>query len=116
LRIFNHILKPSKSGKSVIFKINIDDRFGKQVVNYSSVTGWRCRLAMRHLFFDSEDWNEDVTRKFIGLQALRCAKDKYEALKFIEEVNALSSMEVHFWAYKFLTNEKAVKAWRALYS
>ncbi len=47
---------------------------------------------------------------------LKSAKDRYEALRFIEEVRSHSSMEVHFWAYKFLSSEKAIKAWRALYS
>ena len=86
------------------------------MINHSSVTGWRCKIALKHLVFNSEDRDDDVTRKFIGLQVLKSAKDKYEALQLIEEVRSLSSMEVHFWAYKFLTNEKAIKAWRALYS
>ncbi len=115
MRVYNHILEPSKSGKSVIFKINVDDVYGKQTINYSSVTGWRGRLALLHLIFNSEEWNDDVTRKFVGLRVLRCAKDKYEGLQFIDEVKALSNMELHFWAYKFLGNQKAEKAWRALY-
>jgi hypothetical protein len=116
LRVYNHELTTSKSGKSVVFKINVDDRFGKQTINHSSVTGWRCKIALKNLVFNSEDWDDDVTRKFIGLQVLRSAKNKYEALKFIEEVRTHSSMEIHFWAYKFLTNNKAIKAWRSLYS
>ena len=116
MRIYNHILAPSKSGKSVIFQINVDDRFGKQIINHSSVTGWRCKIALKHLFFNSEDWDDDVTRKYIGLQVLKSSKDKYEAMQFIEQVRSHSSMEVHFWAYKFLTNEKSVKACSVLYT
>jgi hypothetical protein len=115
LRVYNHVLTASKSGKSVIFQINVDDRFGKQIINHSSVTGWRCKIALKNLVFNSEDWDDDVTRKFIGLKVLKAAKTKYEALQFIEEVRSHSSMEVHFWAYKFLTNEKAIKSWKALY-
>ena len=116
MRIYNHTLAASKSGKSVVFKINVDDRFGQQTINHSSVTGWRCKIALKDLVFNSEDWDDDVTRKFIGLQVLKSAKDRYEALRFIEEVRSHSSVEVHFWAYKFLSSEKAIKAWRALYS
>ena len=116
MRLYSHVLEPSKSGKSVVFKISVDDRFGKQIINHSSVTGWRCKIALKDLVFNSENWDDDVTRKFIGLQVLKSAKDRYEALRLIEEVRSHSSMEVHFWAYKFLTNDKAIKAWRALYS
>ena len=116
MRIYNHVLAPSKSGKSVIFKINVDDRFGKQTINHSSVTGWRCKIALKDLVFNSEDWDDDVTRKFIGLKVLKSAKNRYEALQFIEEVKSHSNMEIHFWAYKFLTDQKTIKAWRSLYS
>ena len=115
MRNFNHVLSQSKSGKTVFLKIDIDDRFGKQSINYSSVTGWRSRLASKHLSFESEEWNDDVARNYVGLEALRGAKNQYEAHQFIEAVKALSRMEVHFWANKFLTNEKSVKAWRSFY-
>ncbi len=115
MRVYNHVLAPSKSGKSVIFQINVDDRFGKQTINHSSVTGWRCKIALKNLVFNSEDWDDDVTRKFIGLKVLKAAKTKYEALQFIDEVRSHSSMDVHFWTYKFLTNDKAIKSWKSLY-
>ena len=115
MRVYNHILIPSKSGKSVIFQINIDDRFGKQTINHSSVTGWRCKIALKNLVFNSENWDDDVTRKFIGLRVLKAAKTKHEASEFIEQVRPHSSMEVNFWAYKFLSNDKAIKSWKALY-
>jgi len=115
MRDYKHVLCQSKSGKSVIFKVDIDDRFGKQTINFASVSGWRSKLALNHLFFETEDWNDDVARKYVCIQVLRCAKDKYEALEFINLVKTLSSMEINFWANKFMTNEKASKAWRSLY-
>ncbi len=115
MRSFNHCLTTSKSGKSVIFKITVDDRFGEETINFSSVTGWRARLATKHLSFDTEEWNDDVVRKFVGLSVLKSSKDKFEAMQFMEQVKTLGNMEVHFWANKFLTNENSAKAWRALY-
>lgn len=115
MRDYKHLLCQSKSGKSVMFRVDIDDRFGKQVINFASVSGWRSKLALNHLFFETEDWNDDVARKYVGIQVLRCAKNKYEALEFINLVKSLSPMEIHFWANKFMINEKSRKAWRAMY-
>ena len=115
MRDYKHSLCQSKSGKSVMFRMDIEDRFGKQTINFVSVSGWRNKLALTHLFFETEEWNEDVRRKYVGLQVLRCAKNKYEALEFINVVKSLSLMEIHFWANKFMTNERSRSAWRALY-
>jgi len=59
--------------------------------------------------------NDDVARKYVGIEVLRCAKNEYEGIKFLEIVKNHGGMEVHFWASKFLLREKAGKAWRALY-
>jgi len=115
MREYKHVLCQSKSGKSVMFRVDIDDRFGKQIVNFALVSGWRSKLALKHLFFETEDWNDDVARKYVGIQVLRCAKNKYDALKFINLVKSLSAMEIHFWANKFMINEKSARAWRAMY-
>lgn len=116
LRNFNHVITKSKSGKSVMLKIDIDDRFGKQTINFSSVKGWRCSLALKHLAVESDEWNDDVARKFVGLEVLRCAKNQYEGMQFLNILKNLSGSEVHFWASKFMTKDKARKAWRAFYA
>ena len=116
MRNFNHVLTRSKSGKSATLRIQIDDQFGNQTINFSSVQGWRGILALKHLTFESEEWNDDVARKFVGIEVLRCAKNEYEGIKFLEIVKDLGGMEVHFWASKFLLRNKAAKAWCAFYS
>lgn len=115
MRDYNHSLCQSRSGKSVLFRISVDDKFGKQTLNLVMVSGWRKKLALTHLFFQAEDWNDDVRRKYVGIQVLKCAKNRYEAIKFIDIVKSLSLMEIHFWANKFMTNEKSNRAWRTLY-
>ena len=116
MRRFNHTLTKSKSGKSATLRIQVDDQFGNQTMNFSSIQGWRGILALKHLSFESKEWNDDVARKFVGIEVLRCAKNEYEGIKFLESVKNLAGMEVHFWASKFLMKEKAGRAWRALYS
>jgi len=115
MRDYEHSLCQSKSGKSVLFRINIDDKFGKKTINLVTVSGWRNKLALTHLSFQTKEWNDDVRRKYIGIQVLKCAKDKYEAIEFINIVKSLSPMEIHFWTNKFMTNKKSGKAWRLLY-
>ena len=59
--------------------------------------------------------DENAVRTFVGLNALSAARDKREALHYIETVKSIGSMEAHFWANKFLNNDRARAAWRALY-
>jgi hypothetical protein len=115
MRNYKHVLSQSKSGKTVIFRVDIDDMFGKHAIKFASVSGWRTKLALKHLFFETEDWNDDVARKYVGMQVLRSAKNTYDALESLNLVRILSSMEVHFWANKFMINQKSGKAWRAMY-
>lgn len=115
MRDYKHSLCQSKSGKSVLFKINIDDRFGKQTLNLVAVSGWRNKLALTYLFFQTEEWNDDVRRKYVGINVLKCAKNKFEAVEFINIVKSLSLMEIHFWANKFMTNKNSRRAWRTMY-
>ena len=116
MRSINHCITTSKSGKSAHFRIIVDDRFGKQAVTISSVTGWRAKLATKYLLFDTAEWNDSTVRQFVGIHVVKAARDKFEARQYIEHIKSLGSMEVHFWANKFLINENAPKAWRAFYS
>ena len=71
MRQINHILEKSKSGKSMILKVEIKDKYGNQKVTFSSVKGWRMLLAQKHLLVESDEWNDDVARKFVGMEILR---------------------------------------------
>ncbi len=115
MREFSHCLFVSKSGKSVKFKIDVNDRFGKQTMDFLSVVGWRAALAMKYLSFEEKEWNDKTVQKFVSLHVIKTARNKFEAMQFIEQVKILGSMEVHFWANKFLMNKNSAKAWRAFY-
>ena len=113
MRNFNHLLCESKTGKSAVLKIEVDDRFGKQMVNFSSVKGWRKDLALKYLSFESKEWNNNVARIYVGMQVLKSAKDRYEAVKFVSIIKSLNSADVLFWSNKFLTTGKTKRAWRS---
>ena len=115
MRTFNHCLATSRSGKSVLFRVTVNDRLGERMITLSSVTGWRADIAAKHLQFDSEEWNDVAVKTFVGLNALKAARDRREALRYIEIVRTVGGMETHFWASKFLSNENTAGAWRAFY-
>ena len=115
MRTFNHCLTPSRSGKSILFRITVNDQYGERMITLSFVSGWRAELAEKYLSFDSDSWNDQTVRTFVGLNALKSAKDKTEAIHFIDAVRSMGNMEAHFWASKFLNNDKTRGAWRAFY-
>ena len=115
MRNINHLLCESKTGKSAVLKIEIDDRFGRKTVNFSSVKGWRKDLALKYLHFESKEWNDNVVRTYVGLQILKCATDRYEGIKFINILRSLANIESYFWSNKFLTDKKTKRAWRSFY-
>lgn len=83
MRNINHLLCESRTGKSVALKLEVDDRYGKKTINFSLLRGWRKELALKFLRFESKEWNGHVARMYVGLQVLKCAKDKHEAINFI---------------------------------
>ena len=115
MRTFNHRLAASRSGKSMLFRITVNDRYGERMITLSSVTGWRATLARKYLSFDSDEWGDKVVRAFVGLNVLSAAKDRHEAIHYIDTVKSIGSAEIHFWASKFLNSNKARSAWGALY-
>ena len=115
MRTFNHSLISSRSGKSELFRVTVNDRYGERLVTLSSVMGWRAKLARKYLSFDSDEWNDATVRTFVGLNALSAARDRLEAMHYIDVVKSMGSTEAHFWASKFLTNDRTRGAWRALY-
>jgi hypothetical protein len=98
MREFSHTLTLSKSKRSAILRVAINDQYGNKIINLSSVRGWRRDLAMKYLQFDSKDWSLDSARAYIGLEVLKVARDKYEGIRLINIVKSLNSFEVHFWA------------------
>ena len=115
MRNINHLLCESKTGKSAILKIELNDSLGRKTVNFTSVKGWRKDLALKYLQFESKEWDESVIRIFVGLEVLKCSKDMHEGIKFINIIKVMNSIEIHFWSNKFLTNRVTKKAWRAFY-
>lgn len=115
MRTFNHCLIPSKSGKSILFRVTVNDRYGEKTMTLSSVMGWRADLAKKYLSFDSDEWNDAAVRTFVGLNVLSAAKDRSEAIHYIDTVKTIGNTEAHFWASKFLSNERARSAWRSFY-
>lgn len=115
MRHFRHSLQQSNTGKSLILKVQIDDRFGKTVINFSKVTGWRKELAEKIFMLDSKEWADDTARVYIALEVLKGTRNRREALHFMNEVKTMTKLEVHFWASKLLSNERAARALRILY-
>ena len=105
----------SKSGKSIILQVEVDDIHGKQKINFSSLRGWRMALVEKYLVGQSEEWSDDTARKFLIMKVLNCAKNEFEGAKFLGIVKGHGTLEVHFWSAKFMINDKAVRAWRVLY-
>lgn len=114
MRTYRYVLQKSKSSKSVIFKIYVSDIFGEQKINYVSLSGWRAKIAERHLSFDQNEWNDDIARKFVGMMVLKIARDQYQGTQFLNHVKEESEMGIHFWAHQFLKSKKASSAWKIL--
>ena len=72
-------------------------------------------LVEKHLLGQSEEWTDDVARKFVAMRVLNCAKNEFEGAKFLNIVKNHSTFEIHFWASKFMLHDKASRAWKTLY-
>jgi len=116
LRSVKYRIEKSKSGKTASLLAIIEDRFGRNRINLSRVRGWRKELALKYLTLNQEEWNDNVAKAFVCIEVLKCARNQDEAVKFLQAVNSLDQLELHFWATKLLNgNKKAIKAWRILY-
>lgn len=115
MRTFNHALVASKSGKSMLFRVTIHDSYGEKMITLSSVKGWRAGLARKYLSFDSDEWGDQAARVFVGLNVLSAAKDRIDAIHYIDIIKTMGSAEIHFWASKFLNNDRTRAAWRVFY-
>lgn len=116
MRKHRHVLLRSKSGKTVYLCMEFGENGKTKRIYLAKVHGWKADLACKYFNFESNGWNDDVARAFVGLNALRLSKDEWEAKKFINVVKGLNKLELHFWASKFLGDrERADRAWRAMY-
>lgn len=115
MRRVNHLLAKSDSGKSITLKMDIDDRYGRQKVSFSTLRGWRMLLAEKYLLGESEEWTDDVARKFVAMEVIKCSKNEFEAARFLNVVKDHSSFEIHFWASKFMIHDRASQAWKIIY-
>lgn len=118
MRRTNHLLTKSKSGKSIALKVEIDDRYGRKNVTFSVLRGWRMFLAEKYLIGQSEEsekWTDDVARKFVTMKVISCARNEFEGIKFLNLVKGHSTLEIHFWASKFMLHDKAARSWKMLY-
>ncbi len=116
MRTYHHTIEKSKSKKSINLQVYVDDVFGKKKIKYASVSGWRAKIAEKHLILNKDDWDDDVARKFVGMMVLKSAQNEYQGIQFLNHIKSESSLEIHFWSYQFLTNKKAPNAWKILNS
>lgn len=116
MRSVKYRLRESASGKTACLQAVIEDRFGQKKVSLSSLRGWRKEIAEKHLKLESGKWDDEAAKTLVSLEALKCAKSPDEAFKFLQAVNSLSQLELHFWATKFLNGDKRPRrAWMILY-
>lgn len=115
MRELSYSLALSKSRKSAMLRIEVDDQYGRRTLTLSIVKGWRKDMAVKYLMFEGNDWSIDSARTYIGLEVLKVAKDWYEGIKLVNIVKGLSVFEVHFWASKLLVNKKARRAFKVMY-
>jgi len=117
MRMWNHKINKTQSGKSVNLTVIVLESYGKKTFCMSTLRGWRANMVFNHLQCESSTWDINIARKFVIMESVRTAKNQYEANKFLAAVNLLGSMEIHFWASKFLIDRNlASRAWRVFYT
>ncbi|MEM1967330.1 MAG: hypothetical protein QXN23_01705 [Candidatus Caldarchaeum sp.] len=116
MREVSYVLDGQRDRQYVALKAFIQDRFGVQKIPLTRLRGWRGELVLRHLKLENESSDYEAALVFIGMKVVRFSRSREEALKFLNRVRELSRLELHFWASKFLLDDKkAFRAWRALY-
>jgi hypothetical protein len=115
LREVKHLIYDS--GQSVSFQVTVNDHYGFRRFTLGMVRGWRRELALRHLkIVEQEKWDAETVRAFVGIYALKAARDKEEALRYIDIVKHMEKLEIYFWSCVFLMNlKRGLRAWRVLY-
>ena len=105
------------SGHSVSFQVTVNDHYGFRRFTLGMVRGWRRELALKHLkIVEQEKWDAETVRAFVGIYALKAAREREEALRYIDLVKHMEKLDIYFWSCVFLMNPKrGLRAWRALY-
>jgi len=115
VREIYYLLDKENRNQTVALKARIEDRFGTTKIPLARLHGWRKELLTKHIKLEPKTYDETFLI-FIAMKTLRYSKNRDEALRYLDRVKELGKMELHFWASKFLLNEKkAFRAWRALY-
>jgi len=115
LREIKHLIQDT--GQSASFQVTVNDRYGLHRFSLGMVRGWRRELAVRHLkVAERERWDVETVRAFVGIYALKAAKDREEALRYLDMVKHMEKLDIYFWSCVFLTNpRRGLRAWRVLY-
>jgi hypothetical protein len=105
------------SGQSASFQVTVNDHYGFRRFTIGMVRGWRRELALKHLkLVEREKWDTETVRTFVGIYALKAARDSEEALKYLDLVKHMEKLDIYFWSCVFLMNPKrGLRAWRVLY-
>ncbi len=65
---------------------------------------------------ERERWDPETVRAFVGIYALKAARDREEALRYLDVVKHMEKLDIYFWSCVFLINpNKGLRAWRVLY-
>jgi hypothetical protein len=105
------------SGRTASFLVTVNDHYGFRRFTLGMVKGWRRELALKHLkLVERAGWDVDAVRTFVGIYALKAARDAEEALRYLDLVKHMEKLDIYFWACVFLVNPKrGLRAWRVLY-
>jgi hypothetical protein len=105
------------SGQSASFQVTVNDHYGFRRFTIGMVRGWRRELAIKHLkLVEREKWDTEAVRAFVGIHALKAARNNEEALRYLDLVKHMEKLDIYFWSCVFLMNlKKGLRAWRVLY-
>ncbi len=115
MREVKHLIR--YTDQSASFQVTVNDRFGFQRFTLGMVRGWRRGLALKHLnVVEKERWDVEAVRAFVGIYALKAARGRGEALRYLDMVKHMEKLDIYFWSCIFLVNPKrGLRAWRVLY-
>ena len=86
------------SGQSASFQVTVNDHYGSRRFTLGMVRGWRRELALRHLkAVERERWDVETVRAFVGIYALKAARDTEEALRYLDLVKHMEKLDIYLW-------------------
>ena len=106
-----------RRNNTVYLALEVENGGKTRKIILARVHGWKAELAYSTLNFKPDGWNEDVSRAYVGLNALRIARDEWTARKYLNKLKEMMKLELHFWAVKFSRDRlRADRAWRSFYN